>query len=256
MVITLSKFRVQITSFYGLFGIQDLDPVVGFVLSIFVVIVVTNAFNLIDGLDGLAGTIAVICLVFFGVWFTLVGERFTPILIFSMLGAILAFLSFNWQPAKIFMGDTGALILGFLFSILAISFMEVNYHLEENNMYKFGAPISVAISVIIIPLCDTLRIFIIRFSKLKSPFKADKSHIHHALVRMGLKHYQTTLVLGLVNVLFILFAFEFAQLGDNLLLPIILGLAILFSLGIDVFIKRKMSRKTKYLDPQTQKISI
>lgn len=245
MVIGLTKIHIQLTSLYGLFGIAEIHPILGFVLSVFTVIVVTNAFNLIDGLDGLAGTIAMISLMFFGVWFTLIEEQFIPILIFSMFGAILAFLSFNWEPAKIFMGDTGALVLGFLFSILAIHFIEVNYHLSDDNVYKFGASISTAVCVIIIPLCDTLRIFIVRLSKGKSPFAPDKSHIHHALMRLGLKHYQTALVLGVVNILFIGVAVIFQDYGDNILLPVILVLAILFGMSIDWLIKRKVTTARK-----------
>ena len=245
MVIGLAKINLQMTSLYGLFGIMELPPIVGFIISLFTIVVVTNAFNLIDGLDGLAGTIAVISLMFFGVWFTMIGESFTPILIFSMLGAVLAFLNFNWEPAKIFMGDTGALVLGFLFSILAIHFIEVNYHLPLDHTYRFNASITTAICVIIIPLCDTLRIFILRLSKSQSPFAPDKSHIHHALMRLGLKHYQTAITLGLVNIIFIGIAIGFQQYGDKVLLPVILGLAILFSVSIDVLIKRKVTTTRK-----------
>jgi len=245
MVILLAKSHIQLSSLYGLFGIVELNPVLSFALSLFTIIVVTNSFNLIDGLDGLAGTIAVISLIFFGVWFTLIKEFYTPVLIFSMLGAVLAFLSFNWEPAKIFMGDTGALVLGFLFSILAIHFIEVNYHLPLDHSYRFNASITTAVCVIIIPLCDTLRIFIVRLSKGKSPFEPDKSHIHHALMRLGLRHYQTALVLGVVNILFIVVAVVFQDYGDNILLPIVLVLAILFSMSIDALIKRKVTTVRK-----------
>jgi len=241
MVILLAKAHIELSSLYGLFGIFELHPVISFVISLFTIIVVTNAFNLIDGLDGLAGTIAVISLTFFGIWFALVGELFTPILVFSMLGSVLAFISFNWEPAKIFMGDTGALVLGFLFAILAIHFIEVNYHLPTGYKYRFNASVTTAVCVIIIPLCDTLRIFIVRLSKGKSPFEPDKSHIHHALMRLGLRHYQTALVLGVVNILFIVVAVVFQDYGDNILLPVVLVLAILFSMSIDALIKRKVT---------------
>jgi UDP-N-acetylmuramyl pentapeptide phosphotransferase/UDP-N-acetylglucosamine-1-phosphate transferase len=249
MVVLLAKSNIQITSLYGLFGVFELNSELSFVLSLFTIIVVTNAFNLIDGLDGLAGVIAIISLIFFGVWFFLIkgigAPNYTPILIFSMLGAVLAFLSFNWEPAKIFMGDTGALVLGFLFSILAIHFIEVNYHLPMNHTYRFNASITTAVCVIIIPLCDTLRIFIVRLSKGKSPFDPDKSHIHHALMRLGLRHYQTALVLGIVNILFIGVAVVFQDYGDNVLLPVVLVLAILFSMSIDALIKRKVTTVRK-----------
>lgn len=239
MIIALSGIQLQ--SLYGLAGIGDINQIIGFVISLFTIVVVTNSFNLIDGLDGLAGSIATVVLLFFGIWFLMIGELHTPILAFSMLGAVLAFLTFNWEPAKIFMGDTGALVLGLLFSVLAIQFININHGLPIGSSYKFEASISTAICVIIIPLCDTLRIFIIRISKGQSPFNPDKSHIHHALMRLGLKHYQTALVLAGVNVGFIAVAIFFREYGDNILLPVILVIALLFSLSIDLLIKRRVS---------------
>jgi len=239
MVIGLSN--IKLTSLYGILGVYEIHPILGFLISLFTIVVVTNAFNLIDGLDGLAGTIASISLLFFGIWFFLIGKEITAILIFCMLGSIFAFINFNWEPAKIFMGDTGALVLGFLFSVLAIHFIETNYQLLETNIYRFEGSVATALCVIIIPLCDTLRIFIIRIYKKKSPFKPDKSHIHHALMRLGLKHYQTAIVLGMVHLVFIGMALTLNNLGDTILVPIVLALAVLFSLSIDVLIRRKVS---------------
>jgi len=239
MVIGLSS--IKLTSLYGIFGVYELHPVIGFILSLFTVVVVTNAFNLIDGLDGLAGTIATISLLFFGIWFYLIEREITTTLIFCMLGSIFAFLNFNWEPAKIFMGDTGALVLGFLFSVLAIHFIEINYHLPTDNSLRFNASVATALCAIIIPLCDTLRIFIVRLAKRQSPFQPDKSHIHHSLMRLGLRHYQTTLVLAFVHLLFIGVAIILREVGDSIMIPIILGLALLFSLTIDALIRRKVT---------------
>ena len=102
-------FDLRIKTFYGLFGIYELPDIVSYLITYLTIIVITNSFNLIDGLDGLAGTIAIVAFCAFGIWFFLVGDRIFSILAFSMLGAIFAFLIFNWEPSEVFMGDTGAL---------------------------------------------------------------------------------------------------------------------------------------------------
>ncbi|MEO1096495.1 MAG: MraY family glycosyltransferase [Bacteroidota bacterium] len=233
---------IKLNSFYGLFGIEELNPTVSQILSIFTIIVITNSFNLIDGLDGLAGTIATIALTTFGIWFYLIGDKWTSILAFSMAGSVVAFLTFNWDPSKIFMGDTGALAIGFLFSVLAIKFIDSNHNLMEDNIFRFSASVTTGICIIIIPLFDTLRIFILRLSKKQSPFTPDKNHMHHALMRMGMSHSQTALSLGGLNISYILIAISFRETSDGILLPAILVLSVLLSLTLDFLIVRKLNR--------------
>lgn len=229
-------------SFYGLFDVYELPEFISYLVTVFTIIVITNSFNLIDGLDGLAGTIATIALATFGIWFFLIGETLTAILALSMVGAVVAFLTFNWEPSKIFMGDTGALVIGFLFSVLAINFIDANYNLPEENPFKFEASITTAICIIIIPLFDTLRIFILRLSKKQSPFTPDKNHMHHALMRLGLTHSQTAIALGGLNISYIALAIVCSELSDGLFLPLILILSIILSLTLDFLIIRKLNR--------------
>ncbi len=234
---------IRITSLYGLFGIDALPVPLDYLISIFVIIVITNSFNLIDGLDGLAGTVASIILSFFGTWFFLAGEEAIAIYCFCFLGAILAFLYFNWQPSKIFMGDTGALLLGFFFSILAIYFMEANHQLSPDDPLKFNAVVTTAMAVIIIPLFDTLRIFILRLSKGISPFTPDKNHMHHALMRMGMSHAYTAITLGSLNLTFIGLILIFRDQSDFIMLPALLVVSTALSLTLDFFIIRKVSTR-------------
>lgn len=240
MIIYLAGIRL--TSFYGLFGIEELPPLISQLVSIFTIIVITNSFNLIDGLDGLAGTIATIALSTFGIWFYLVGDEWTSLLAFSTSGAVLAFLTFNWDPSKIFMGDTGALGIGFLFAVLAIKFIDLNYTLPDSSAFKFDATVTTGICIIIIPLFDTLRIFILRLSKKQSPFTPDKNHMHHALMRMGMSHSQTAVSLGILNVVYIGIAIAGKNLTDGLLLPGILIFSVLLSLTLDYLIVKKLDR--------------
>jgi len=135
---------IILDSFYGLFYIEDIPIVVSWSLTMIVIIVITNSFNLIDGIDGLAGFIGLVMLTSFGIWFHMIEMNIMSYLIFSFAGAIFSFLFFNWQPSKIFMGDTGALLIGFLLACVAISFINANYNLNVDHPYKFKATISTA----------------------------------------------------------------------------------------------------------------
>ena len=248
---------IQLESFYGIFGIYELHEPLSYLLTVFTIIVITNSFNLIDGLDGLAGTIASICLIFYGSWFFLVGETFMAIMIFSMLGAVFAFLNFNWEPSKIFMGDTGALVLGFLFALLTVKFIDFNYHLARPNSFHFEATVTTGICVMIIPLFDTLRIFILRLTKKQSPFTPDKNHMHHALMRLGLRHSQTAITLGIINLIYIGIAILGKGTSDFILLPVILVVSVLFSLALDYMIIRKLTKgASQYSKSKAKKTTV
>jgi UDP-GlcNAc:undecaprenyl-phosphate GlcNAc-1-phosphate transferase len=236
-------FGLRIDSLYGMFGINDLPDGVSYVLTIFTIIIITNSFNLIDGLDGLAGTIAIIALASFGTWFYLTGDTTFAVLSYTMLGAILAFLIFNWEPSEVFMGDTGALVIGMLLAILAIHFINVNYALPSNAPYKFLSSIGTAACFIIIPLVDTSRIIILRLFKRKSPFKPDKSHIHHAIMRLGKSHSLTTLILGGIHCFYIAMAIILRDLSERYILLAVFGLSIALSVTLDRLILKRLGLK-------------
>jgi UDP-GlcNAc:undecaprenyl-phosphate/decaprenyl-phosphate GlcNAc-1-phosphate transferase len=241
MIILLLDLRLK--SLYGLFGIYELPAMVSYIITLLTIIVVTNSFNLIDGLDGLAGSIAIIALLSYGVWFYLEADEIYSILAFAMAGGTLAFLIFNWEPSEIFMGDTGALVIGMMISILTIHFIEFNHNLPETAKYKFAGSIGTAVCFIIIPLVDTCRIIILRISKRQSPFLPDKSHIHHAIMRLGMTHSQTTIILSLIHILFIVMAVVLRGLKDVYLITGILVLSLMFSVFLDRLILKKLANK-------------
>lgn len=236
-------FDLRIDSFYGILGITDLPDAVSYLLTIFTIIIITNSFNLIDGLDGLAGTISIIALFCFGFWFYLIGDNTFATLAFIMGGAILAFLIFNWEPSEVFMGDTGALVIGMLLAILALHFINANYLLPLESPYKFMSSIGTAACIIIIPLVDTSRIIILRLLKGKSPFKPDKSHVHHAIMRLGKTHSQTSLILGGVHVFYILMALALRNFTDRYVLLAVVGLSIGLSVTLDRLILKRLDVK-------------
>ena len=158
-----------------------------------------------------------------------------------MLGGIFAFLIFNWEPSEVFMGDTGALVIGMMLAILAIHFININYSLPAMTPYKFNGSVGTAACIIIIPLVDTLRIVILRISKGQSPFAPDKSHVHHAIMRLGMSHSQTTLTLGGVQILYIVLAITFHKFGDIYVLSGLLVLSFLLSVTLDRLIISRLS---------------
>lgn len=243
-VIILLFSTIHIDSLYGLFGIVQIPEVAGYLITAFVIVVITNSFNLIDGLDGLAGSVAMVGLSAFGVWFYFVGDEVFALLCFAMMGGILAFLVFNWDPSEIFMGDTGAMVIGMLLGVLVIHFMNTNFDLPESHPMKFSASIASAACFIIIPLCDTPRIIILRLLRGQSPFSPDKSHIHHAIMRLGMTHAQTAIILGSVNLFFLLMAWVFRRVSDVWMLPGIVLLALILSVILDQLITRKLSSKS------------
>ena len=226
---------VLISTDYGLFGLDELNITLCVFLTIGFIVFFTNSFNLIDGLDGLAGTIALISSIFFAIWFYLNESYYLATISLSVMGAVIGFLYFNWQPARIFMGDTGSLTLGFIFAVLGISFMNLDYALS-NGVHKIAAPISMMIAVLYIPIFDTFRIIIVRLSKKRSPFRPHNNHIHHVLMRLGLSHKIVALLLGSINIFFILLVITLSAQDDYIVLPIILILSFIISITLDQLI--------------------
>jgi UDP-N-acetylmuramyl pentapeptide phosphotransferase/UDP-N-acetylglucosamine-1-phosphate transferase len=141
------------------------------------------------------------------------------------------------------MGDTGALVIGLMLSILSIHFININFTLSVSNPYHFKPSVTTAACFIIIPLIDTCRIIILRLSKRQSPFTPDKSHIHHAILRLGMSHQQTTLILAVTHILYIGLALVLANTGENYALLTLLLFSIALSVLLDQLIIRKKSGK-------------
>jgi len=202
---------------------------------------IINAFNLIDGINGLAASIGVLTAAAFGVWFYESGRGDFAVLSAALSGALVAFLYYNLTPARIFMGDTGSLLIGLTLSILSISFIESNRVWQAD--WSIQSVPAVAVGVLIIPLFDTLRVFTLRLLRGKSPFSPDKTHIHHLLLETGLSHTQSTFLLVLVNLVFIGIAYGLQGIGTLYLLLILLILAVLLTLIAFMAARRSASLK-------------
>jgi len=193
----------RITNMHGILGILEMNYVASISLSILIVITFINAYNLIDGVDGLAAGLGILGSSFFGIWFFMNGYFFMAILSASLVGSLLGFLRYNLfgKKYKIFMGDTGSMLLGLLMVVQFIDFIEFN--LDNTLPYYFMSSPAVALAFVIIPLIDTLRVVTIRIVKGISPFYPDKNHIHHCLLRIYNRHYKVTLIILFLNTLII-----------------------------------------------------
>lgn len=204
---------LRITHLHGLFGIGEIGIIPSYVLSLFILLAIINSINLIDGVDGLASGLGMLYCLFFAVYFGLAGEQSWSILAICLIGSLAVFFVYNvfGHREKIFMGDSGSLLLGYLITSFVFHFCELNaYHLISAS-YQMSAAPAVAICVLTVPLFDAIRVSLTRIKNHRSPFLPDQNHIHHLLLRAGLNHIQTTCVLMLVSMLFI----GLAILGRN-----------------------------------------
>jgi UDP-N-acetylmuramyl pentapeptide phosphotransferase/UDP-N-acetylglucosamine-1-phosphate transferase len=216
---------------HGLFGFNELPEAFSLALSYLTIIVVVNSFNLIDGVDGLAATLGLLSMLIFGIYFFSVGMESYSLLAFSMGGSLIAFLIFNHHPAKIFMGDSGSLMIGLVNSILVIKFIAVAD--SATVAYPIASSAAVGFAVLIVPLLDTLRVFSIRIFGRRSPFTPDRNHVHHLLLHAGLSHSKVTLCCLSINIFFVVLAYLGRGLGPTYLMLIMLlisftGLGLLY----------------------------
>ncbi|MBK8609911.1 MAG: undecaprenyl/decaprenyl-phosphate alpha-N-acetylglucosaminyl 1-phosphate transferase [Chitinophagaceae bacterium] len=231
---------VQITSFHGFLGIYEISHITSIVLTLFTIIVITNSFNLIDGVDGLAGSLGLLTTLVFGIYFFYAGQLTYAVMAFALAGSTVAFLIYNFSPAKIFMGDTGSLLLGLINAILVIKFINVAGNPASN--FPVEAAPAIGFSILMIPLFDTLRVFGLRILDRRSPFSPDRTHVHHFLLDLGLSHRMVTITCVLVNMTFIGMAFFMRSLGTTTVLGILLLSAFIF-IGI-IYYSRPKHRLT------------
>jgi UDP-N-acetylmuramyl pentapeptide phosphotransferase/UDP-N-acetylglucosamine-1-phosphate transferase len=185
---------------------------------------------LIDGIDGLAGSVGLFASSMFSYLFYKLGMYAQATLAVSLSGSLLGFLRYNWSTKnKIFMGDTGSLIVGFLLSYFAIKYVVINNNFQVNPMLSKDAPLF-ALSILILPVFDTIRMFFIRLIEGKSPFEGDRKHLHHVLIDIGFSHKIATALLLFFNIIIVsVFTYlsNYRKESNNKLL---LYLAIVFAI--------------------------
>ena len=192
---------VKLQHLHGLMGIYELPEAWSFVLTIGLFTASMNAFNLIDGVDGLAGGLGLINSIIFTLIFAYQGQFDLAIISALFAGSLIGFLIFNYNPAKIFMGDTGSLVLGTLMALFFIEAWSTN--LAEGHI--------LSMSILLIPFMDMLRLFIKRPLEGQSPFKADKGHIHHMMLAFDKDHRKVSNYIHIQHLFFLLLAMTFIE---------------------------------------------
>lgn len=205
-VILVALGNVRFTNLQGIMGIHEINYFVSIVLSIFAVLVIINAFNLVDGIDGLASGLAMLAGTVFGVWFYISGNVQFAIMSFALVGSLAGFFLYNvfGNRNKLFMGDTGSLIIGIVISALVVKFNELNF--INTSAYAVGAAPAVSFAIIIVPLIDVLRVMSIRIYSKRSPFSPDNNHVHHRLLKLYSNHLKVTIIILSINICLIVFA--------------------------------------------------
>lgn len=238
-----SFLDIRLSSFYGFLDVGTLPVLISYLLTVFTFVFISNAFNLIDGIDGLAAAFSLIVFFFFGIWFYLAGGTEFSIMCFALTGCMAAFLIFNWEPSRIFMGDAGSLTIGVILAAVCIQFLNDNEKLPIDTAIRFHSPLITVVCALIVPVTDTIRVVVIRLYKKAPLFAPDKRHIHHALISLGLSHRQGVLLLCLIHVSFIVIAVLLRQVDSGvlgLLLVSLLATVLCFILD-RVLLKRNIS---------------
>lgn len=177
-----------IDNLHGIFGIFELSRVLGQLFTIFIIVAIINSINFIDGIDGLAISVVTLFLLSFEFYSSTTSDMF--ILTLIILGSVIPLYFFNFRRNnKVFLGDSGSLFLGSIVSIYVLKILSQDYSIKPD--YDVNKVIFV-ISILSYPIFDIIRIFFLRLYQGKSPFLADKNHIHHLILDKTKKHYLTT----------------------------------------------------------------
>lgn len=241
---------MKISGLHGIFGIHTFGWYFDELFTITLLVILTNSFNLIDGIDGLAGTTGIWITSCFAVLFYLTGDLFSTLLSLSIAGSLLAFLIYNWSPSKIFMGDTGSLTLGFILSVLMVRGLSGGALTGISD-----APVALTMALFVLPIYDTVRVFVIRLMIGRHPFSPDRNHIHHALLRLGYTHAQATIRLVSYNILAVVLVYTGSGLGDLWLIAMLVTMTGLMGLWIDLRIRKKKQPKATMMLPRNIRLT-
>ena len=202
--IVLLQSGIYINSFHGVFGLYEISITASYLITVFVFIVVVNAFNLIDGIDGLAALLSIKFFVLIG-GIVAVSSAEMNLVIPSIVGAVTGFLFFNFNPSKkVFLGDTGALLLGSVIAFFIFYMLDNDSYIITDSL--ISRPLLVVL-LIIYPLADTLRASLIRMYKGQSPFLADRVHLHHRLIDKGISHWGASTIILIMSVSIVFLGF-------------------------------------------------
>lgn len=232
MLVVYGQVKYQVLFFDSMAANAIIEDLFSVVLLVYVI----NAFNLIDGIDGLAAMLGVLINLFLGLVLALHHETLYAAMAIILFGTLSGFLIFNFSPAKVFMGDSGSMVIGFISSVVALKFIELNLNVFP-SVYTGSV---LVLALFIVPLYDTVRVFFIRLKLKKSPFIGDQNHIHHRLRRMGLQDYQIVLLLAFYTLVMVSLVYLLQAVGDVLLCFLLLAVCMSLNSFLDYQLKRRL----------------
>lgn len=229
---------IRFTNLHGILGLYEIDYALSIFITLLTIVSIINATNLVDGIDGLAASIGIFSSVIFGTKFLVTSNDDYDILCCALIGSLFAFLWFNVRGTtnKIFLGDTGSLLLGLLIAVEVIQYNE--FALTTTPQEISFSPIF-SLAILATPLADMIRVFTIRIYNGKSPFAPDMNHIHHRLLRLGFSHFNSTLIIVLTNCIIITLAFTFRFLNKHALMALLIVVIFLLLQLPDLFYKKQ-----------------
>ena len=219
-----------IESLNGFLNIYEIPYYLYLAIGGFLMLTIINSYNLIDGIDGLASIVGIVIMVIYTTIFYLSKEYFFALIAITMNACLMAFFGFNISSSKkIFMGDTGSLIVGFIISVLTLKFLALEpTAYGELPFLLENAPL-IAISILIVPLFDTARVFAIRLANKRGPFSPDRNHVHHVLIDFwGLSHKQASFIIGCFNIIFVVLFIILGSKAKNTGMVIMLVSVVIF----------------------------
>lgn len=238
---------IRFKNVFDLLGIPEIGYWPSVVLSMLFIVGMINAYNMIDGIDGLLGTISLLgALCYAGIFFVYSDYHWAQFSL-ALSGALIGFLYFNTFPARIFMGDSGSMLLGGTFSVMSLHFL--NFESFRGADQVFLVPSIIGISIVAIPVFDMIVVFVVRILSRRSPLKADRRHCHHRLIDLGLNHFQATLILLAANLMIIVFGY-YLQLHFDLLISIILLTGSIVVLEVVLIILHQRKLKSEQIIPK------
>lgn len=231
------------TDFNNFLGLGVIPLFITVPLVVFSMLAIINSYNLIDGIDGLASIIGIVIFSGFATIFYFLDLNYYFLISLSFMGVLFAYLRYNFSKSKkIFMGDTGSLIIGFCIAFLTMKFLTIDYNIASKAPFLIENRIIVALSILFIPLFDIIRVIGVRLLDGKSPFYPDRNHIHHILIDSGLKHYKASLFLAVINILLMTLVIYLSTIYNSF--EMLIFVVVLFVSFLLLFFKLKRNLKS------------
>jgi UDP-GlcNAc:undecaprenyl-phosphate GlcNAc-1-phosphate transferase len=238
---------MEVTTLHGFLGIYEIPEIIAYIGSVLIAITIINAYNLIDGIDGLAATVALVIFSIFGLIFFVLHQYFYFLLCLSSIGMLLAYLVYNFSTKKkVFMGDTGSLLIGFCIAFLTLKFIAID--VSNYNFFSFTPEngLIIVVAILCIPIFDLFRVIGVRLLNGNSPFFPDRNHSHHILIDNGMSHFKVSMLLGFINYAMVIIIIWLSSIFNCVIMVFILMMAFcLFLVVFDILGKRIKKKKIK-----------